>query len=85
MWVKRPGKQASPFNVPHEEAGPRIQAVGRCAIRRVPGLESWAVDGPVEVKFDRVCTPVPSYPKSRVMVYGGARLLEAREARLGRV
>jgi D-amino peptidase len=77
--VKRGVGKASAISLSHNEARKRIQEAARRAAVRVRQFTPWAVEGPVELKFefkDKVQSPD--------RVYRGGNTLEAFEAWLGK-
>lgn len=73
--VKRGVGKASSLSLSHEEACKRIHAAAQRAATRVSQFTPWAVEGPVELKFE-----FKDKVKSPDKVYRGKTMLEAFQA-----
>jgi len=77
--VKRGAGKASSVSISHDEARRRIQEAARKAALRVREYQPWAIEGPVELKFE-----FKDKVKSPDRVYTGKTTLEAFEGWLGK-
>src|SRR5262249_53439436 len=77
--VKQGVGKASALSLSHEEARKRIHEAARRAAMRVHQFKPWAVEGPVEVKFE-----FKNKAKSPDRIYRGKDVLEAFQAWLGK-
>ena len=80
--VKQLAGKASTLSLSHAEACSRIRLAARTAVTRIREFKPWKVEGPVELKFEY--KPDDKQPSGRTVLYGGANVLEAFEAWLGK-